>query len=125
MHRARVLTIESYPALATWLREALSREPALELVGESSTANEALMVVESLQPTVIIVDLNVPDMSGLEGLTKIVDAVPNASVIALSEHGDRRYRDACMLRGATAVVRKQAMVSELMPTIKEALDARR
>jgi CheY-like chemotaxis protein len=116
-----LVTVESYLPLASWLRETLTQEPALELIGEARSGQEGIRLAERLSPDILIADLNLPDMRGLEFVRWIVHTLPKIKVIVLSDYDSPRYYDVCSREGAMACISKDAMALELIMTIRKAL----
>lgn len=95
------------------------------IVGEASDGAEALQLAQCLQPDIVVIDISMPGMSGIEATPLIRDAAPNTRIIALSMYGDIHYRDLMFKAGATAFVLKNEAVGELIDAIESALRGKR
>jgi DNA-binding NarL/FixJ family response regulator len=118
---AKLLLIESHPSLARLLREALLKESGLELIGEANSARAALALLEVVNPDVVILDLNLTDMCGLEVIPLLLKRASSSRVILLIDQDDQRYYQTAVRKGAWACIRKALVATDLVPTVKRAL----
>ena len=100
------------------LREVLSKESDIEVVGEAGDAHEALRQVGVLQPDVVVLDIRLPDLNGVEVTARLRDADSHAKVVALSAFSDKRFVAAMLRAGAAAYVSKSAAGTELVRAIR-------
>jgi DNA-binding NarL/FixJ family response regulator len=113
--RPRVLLADDYPGLLVALRRMLDQ--SCEVVGSVSTGREAIEAAATLKPDVVVLDLTLPDLSGLEVCRQIKVAVPAARVVLLTAVDDLDVRASALQAGASAFVVKHATTSELVGTI--------
>jgi len=104
--------------IRTGLRSFLETQDDLEVVGEARTGLEAIDLVTELQPDVIIMDITMPEMDGLEATRHISKQCPNCTVLALTVHEDKQYFFEMMAAGATGYITKQAAADELVSGIR-------
>lgn len=120
--RPRVLLADDFPDLVTAIRQLLASE--CEVVGSVDDGGALLEAVERLQPDLIVLDVNMPTVSGLEACRQITRANPRVKVILLTAGGDAVIMGAALAAGAFAFIEKQAIANDLLPAIKRACAVR-
>jgi two-component system response regulator NreC len=98
----------------------LESQEDIQIVGEAGTAAEALEAVERLEPEVILLDIGLPDMSGIQVMERIREIEPDIAVVALTIHEDKEYFFKMLDAGATGYVPKRAAPDELLTAIRAA-----
>ena len=116
----RLLLVDDHEVVRSGLRMLLESQHDVEIVGEAGTASEALKAVEELEPEVILIDIGLPDMSGIEVTERIREIQPDAAVVALTIHEDKEYFFKMLEAGATGYVPKRAAPEELLTAIRAA-----
>lgn len=116
MTRPRVLLADDYPAMVTAVSRLLSLD--CEVVGTVEDGSALLQAVQRLQPDIVVLDLNLPDLSGLEACRQITDAYPQTKVIVFTAVTDPEIRQRSLAVGASAFVSKLGPVNELLSAIK-------
>ncbi|MBI5257898.1 MAG: response regulator transcription factor [Burkholderiales bacterium] len=116
--RTRVLLTDDHRVLREALRLTLEREPDLAVVGEAGTAREALDLARITQPDVVVLDIGLPDLSGIEVATRLRQWQPAPRIVALSAHADKRFVAEMLRAGAEAYVTKSSAGSELVQAIR-------
>jgi DNA-binding NarL/FixJ family response regulator len=116
--KTRVVLVDDHEILREALRMILHSESNIEVVGEASNGREALDLARDLQPDVMVLDIGMPDMNGIEATAAIVARSPNVKVIALSTHSDRRFVAEMIRAGASGYVVKNAASTELLRAIR-------
>lgn len=114
----RVLLVEDHRMVREALRDVLTRVPDIAVVGEAGDAREALEQARALAPDVVVLDIALPDLNGIEVAARLRDAANAARVVALSAFADRRFVTAMMRSGASAYVTKSAAGTELVRAIR-------
>lgn len=114
----RVLLADDFPDLVTAIGQLLA--PECDVVGSVDDGGALLEAVERLQPDLIVLDVNMPTVSGLEACRQITRANPRVKVIMLTAEGDPAIMGAALAAGAFAFIEKQALANELLPAIKSA-----
>jgi two-component system response regulator NreC len=110
--------VEDHPIVRLGLQMLLDNERDLEIVGEADTAQEALQLVDSLQPNVVVMDLGFPDISGISASAEIKRRYTDTAVVALTIHEDQEYVMKMANLGASGFVPKRAAPDELLTAIR-------
>jgi len=118
----RLLLVEDHVLVRQSIR-AFLQGAAFEVVGEASTGSEALQLAIELQPDLIIMDVHLPEMSGIEATRQIRRQCPNIRVIALTAYNEKAYQRALREAGADGFVLKTAEFSELVQVIRQVMDS--
>lgn len=121
--RARLLLVDDHPLVAEGLRSALREH--FDVLAIAATAADALRQATELQPDAILLDLGLPDRSGLELIPDLGVAAPAARILVVSMHTDRALAEATMQAGAAGFVPKDAGMAELCVAVGEVLQGRR
>jgi two-component system NarL family response regulator len=114
----KVLLVEDHRMVREALCEVLKKVPDIEIVGEAGNAREALTQAASLSPDVVVLDIRLPDVNGIEVAARLKDAGSVAKVVALSAFADKRFVTAMLRSGASAYVTKSAAGTELVRAIR-------
>ncbi|HOG17102.1 MAG: Oxygen regulatory protein NreC [Syntrophaceae bacterium PtaU1.Bin231] len=115
----RVLLADDHNIFRDGLRTLIEKEAGMEVVGEAENGRKAIALAEKLLPNVIIMDVSMPDMNGIEATRKIVSAIPDVKVIALSMHSDRRFVLGMLEAGASGYLLKDCAFAELAGAIRQ------
>jgi two-component system response regulator NreC len=116
----RLLLVDDHEVVRSGLRMLLDSEQDVQIVGEAGTAEEALRAVQELEPDVVLMDIGLPDMSGIEAATRIREIRPQVAVVALTIHEDKEYFFRMLDAGASGYVPKRAAPEELLTAIRAA-----
>jgi DNA-binding NarL/FixJ family response regulator len=112
-NRLRILLVDDHLIMREALKALLGGDPKLEIVGEAGTAAEALWAVEWLRPSVVVLDVSLPDRSGLEVAAELRARASGARVLMLSAHVSKKHVVAALKAGALGYVLKDANHREL------------
>ena len=112
----KILIIDDHPIVRAGVGRLLAAEPEIE-VREATNGREALSIYRELQPTLVILDLNLPGIGGLEVLARLKAADPDARVLVLSMHDDGIHVTRALRAGAAGYVTKNAPPEELLEAI--------
>jgi len=118
MARIRLLLVDDHEVVRRGLRMLLENEVDLNIVGEASTGEEAMKMVETLKPDVVIMDITLPDVSGIDATRRIKNAYPGVAVVALTIHEDQQYFFEMLQVGASGYVPKRAAPDDLITAIR-------
>lgn len=116
----RLLLVDDHAVVRSGLRMLLSSETDVEIVGEASTARGALETAGTVKPDVILMDIGLPDLSGIDATREIKKRFPDISVVALTIHEDEEYFFKMLEAGASGYVPKRAAPEELLTAIRAA-----
>ena len=118
----RILIVDDFHA---WRREvvtALAKNPAFQVVGEASDGLEAIQKNAALHPDVVLLDIGMPRLSGIEAARQILQASSETKIVFWGEHADRELVDAAFQLGAKAYIAKSQAASDLMPALETVLE---
>jgi DNA-binding NarL/FixJ family response regulator len=113
MKRIRVLLADDHKLVRAGIRSLLERVPELEVVAEASDGKEALQLVERHQPQVVLMDLSMPELNGLEATRHLTKVFPDVRVIILSIYSDEEHVYQSLRAGAAGYLMKGAATDEL------------
>jgi DNA-binding NarL/FixJ family response regulator len=116
--KTRLILVDDHAIFREALRTMLSAEADIEVVGEAGNGREAMRLARELEPHVMVLDIGMPDMNGIEATAAIVARSPGVKVIALSTHQDRRFVTEMIKAGASGYVVKTAASTELLRAIR-------
>jgi DNA-binding NarL/FixJ family response regulator len=114
----RILLVDDHAVLRSGLRLLLEREPGLEPIGEAATAEEAVRALPRLSPDVVVIDVEMPGIGGLEGIALIRERAPDARVLVLSMHDEARDVRRAFDAGAHGYLPKAAADEDLVRAIR-------
>jgi two-component system response regulator NreC len=117
MKRFRILLADDHIVMRTGLRALLERQPNLEVVGESENGRNAVDLTASLRPDVVIMDVGMPVLNGIEATKLIVADHPTTAVIILSMHSDESYVMRALKAGARGYLLKDSAPADLLSAI--------
>jgi DNA-binding NarL/FixJ family response regulator len=119
MKRITVLLAEDHTVVREGLRALLKAEGDIEVVGEAETGRQAVQLTKRLRPDVVVMDIAMPLLNGLEATRRISKAVPTTRVLMLSAHGDDEYIRQAVMLGAAGYLIKQTSADLLSRAIRE------
>jgi len=118
--KTKLLLVDDHAVVRMGLRMLLESESDLEIVGEAGSASQAINLLTSLQPDVVLMDIGLPDISGIDATYQIKLVRPETAVIALTIHEDEEYFFKMLEAGASGYVPKRAAPEELITAIQAA-----
>ena len=116
----RLLLVDDHAVVRSGLRMLLENERDMEIIGEAASAHEAIEMAVRIKPNVILMDIGLPDLSGIDATREIKKRCPEVSVVALTIHEDEEYFFKMLEAGATGYVPKRAAPEELLTAIRAA-----
>lgn len=118
MSRVRILLADDHAVVRKGLRFLLERQPEMEVVGEAANGREAVRLAEDLKPTVVVMDIGMPELNGIEAAAQIVKRDPRVSVIMLSVHSDETYLLRALSAGAKGYLLKDSAEDDLIRAVE-------
>src|SRR3954467_15216102 len=119
MKRISVLLAEDHQIVRQGFRALLQHEEDIEVVGEAETGRQAVQLTRKLQPAVVVMDIAMPLLNGLEATRQIRKELPNTKVLILSAHSDDAYVEQVAALGAAGFLLKQTSSEVLAQAIRE------
>ena len=113
----RILLVDDHAVVRAGLHMLLAADPELQIVGEAENGAEALRLVGELEPDVVLMDISMPDMTGIEATRRIKADQPDVAVLALTMHEDDQYFFEMLAAGASGYVPKRAAPNDLISAI--------
>jgi len=115
----RVLIVDDHPVVRSGIRLLLAQEDDIEPVGEAGTGRDAIFEARSLKPDVVLMDVVMPEQTGLEALPLLLHEHPDMKVLLLSMQDDPRYVREAFAAGAAGYVLKEAADTEVVTAVRE------
>jgi two-component system, NarL family, response regulator NreC len=122
---ARIILVDDHTIMREGLRSLLERKSSYQVIAEARTGARALELTRELKPDLVIMDISMPDMTGIEATEIIKEELPGIKILALSVHSDRRFILRMFQAGASAYLRKDCASEELIIAIETVLKDRR
>lgn len=118
MEKIKVLIVDDHAILREGLRALLSYFEDIEVVGEAADGQEALTMVESLRPNIVLMDIIMPRLNGFEATQQIAERFPSSRVLILTQHEEWQYVMPLLKAGAAGFILKKAVGAELISAIR-------
>jgi|SoiMetStandDraft_5_1073268.scaffolds.fasta_scaffold234397_1 DNA-binding NarL/FixJ family response regulator len=119
--RIRVLLADDHTVLRYMLRGILKQYPDIDIVGEATNGEDAVLMADKLQPAIVLMDINMPKLDGIEATQRIKANSIQIAVVGLSVHGEGYATDAMLRAGAVAVISKERAIEDLYDAIQRAI----
>ena len=118
MSLTRILIADDHPFMRTGLRRVLEEHAEFRVVAEAADGREAVYLAGQQRPEVVILDIGMPNLNGIEATRQICETVPGTAVIVLSMHSDEAYVLRALKAGARAYLLKQSAEADLIAAVK-------
>src|ERR1700758_975650 len=118
MRRTRILLADDHAVVRQGFKMLLDAQPDMEIVGEASNGREAVESAETLRPDVVIMDVAMPELNGIEATRRLAASAPHTRVIALSMHKDSVYVREILRAGARGYLLKDSGAEDLVSAIR-------
>lgn len=119
------MIVDEHKILREGLATLISRQPNMEIVGEATNGREAIELVDKVSPDLILMDVAMPSLNGIEATRKIKSKHPNIEIIGLSLHSDRRYVLGMIEAGASGYLLKECAFEELVRAINTVMSKKK
>ena len=117
----RILVVDDHAVVRAGVQHFMADVPDMKIAGEADSANEAIRMIRSQEWDIVLLDIAMPDKSGVEVLKQIKREKPDLPVLILSMHPESRYAVQILRSGASGYVQKEALATELVEAIKTIL----
>jgi len=118
MKRIRILLADDHAVVRQGFKMILAAQPDMEIVGEAANGREAVDLAEQLRPDVVVMDVSMPELNGIEATRRLASSVPHARVVALSMHKDSVYVREILRAGARGYLLKDSGAADLVAAIR-------
>jgi DNA-binding NarL/FixJ family response regulator len=115
----RVLIADDHKIMLAGLRSLLEKQSDVEVVGEAENGRKAVQMAQEAKPDVVVMDVSMPDLNGIEATTQIIESLPETKIIALSMHSDKRFVLGMLRAGASGYLLKDCASQELANAITQ------
>ena len=122
--KIRVLLADDHKIVRDGLRALIERHDGMQVVAEAETGREALILARKHNPNVVIMDISMPDLNGIDATRQILEEVKGVKVIALSMHSNRQFVDGMLRAGVSGYLLKDCAADELIQCIHIVLSGR-
>ena len=122
--RIRVMVVDDHPIMRDGLRDALEASGRFEVVGQAADGEEAVRIVEGLGPEVIVMDVMMPGMDGIDACREIMELLPNTRVLMLTASNEEDAVIEAVAAGATGYLQKYSRPEELVETVVDVAEGR-
>ncbi len=121
----RIFLADDHEMMREGLKALIDKEPELQVVGQADNGADTVEATSRLHPHVVVMDVAMPDLNGIEATRKIVDANPQTKVVALSGHANKEFVREMLTAGASAYVLKKRAYEELGRAIGEVMKGKK
>src|SRR3990172_6851500 len=118
MDEIRLVLVDDHEVVRVGLKSYLQTQEGIRVVAEASNGEEAIELVHLYKPDIVLMDITMPEMDGLEATRRIHALSPECKVLALTVHDDKQYFMQMLAAGASGYITKQAAADDLMDAIK-------
>lgn len=121
----RLLLADDHKIMREGLKALVEKESDITVVGEAENGKMTVSMVQKLSPNIVVMDIAMPDLNGIEAARKIIKANKNVKIVALSAHADQHFIREMMTAGASAYVLKDTAYEELIRAIREVMKGKK
>jgi DNA-binding NarL/FixJ family response regulator len=118
MKRIRILLADDHAVVRQGFRMILAAHPDMEIVGEAGNGREAVELAERLKPEVVVMDVSMPELNGIEATRRLAASTPHSRVLALSMHKDSVYVREILRAGARGYLLKDSVADDLVSAVR-------
>ncbi|OGV67048.1 MAG: DNA-binding response regulator, partial [Lentisphaerae bacterium RIFOXYC12_FULL_60_16] len=121
----RLLLADDHEMMREGLKALIGKESGMEIVGEAKNGQETLSLAKKVGAHIVVMDVAMPDLNGIEATRKLIKLNPNIKVVALSGHANREFVREMLKAGASAYVLKSRAYEEFVRAIREVMDGKK
>jgi DNA-binding NarL/FixJ family response regulator len=114
----RVLIVDDHPIVCSGIRNILEPTMGINVIGEAHTGTEALEIIDREQPDVVLLDMKLPDMSGVEVIQKIYKSKTDTRVLGLSSYNDKEFISQLLNHGASGYLLKEEVPEQIVEAVR-------
>ena len=118
MNKLRILLAEDHETIRDGLKLLVNSQPDMEVVGAADNGRVAVQLAQELLPDIVVMDVSMPELNGLQATRKLKEKCPQVKVLPLTRHTDDGYLQQLLLAGANGYVLKQSKSAELLRAIR-------
>jgi two-component system, NarL family, response regulator NreC len=118
--RIRILLADDHAVVRQGFKMILAAQPDMEIVGEAGNGHEAVELAEKLRPEVVVMDVSMPELNGIEATRRLASSTPHTRVVALSMHKDSVYVREILRAGARGYLLKESPATDLVAAVRAA-----
>ena len=118
MKRIRILLADDHAVVRQGFKMILSAQPDMEIVGEAGNGREAVELAEGLKPDIVVMDVAMPELNGIEATRRLAASIPHTRVVALSMHKDNVYVREILRAGARGYLLKDSVAGDLVSAVR-------
>lgn len=119
-----ILLVDDYEPWRRFIRTMVEKQPTMQVVGETSDGMDAVQIAHELQPTLILLDIGLPSIHGLEAARRIRQCAPKSKILFVTENRDREIAQEALAIGASGYLLKSAAASELLTAMEAVLQGK-
>lgn len=121
----KIMVVDEHKILREGLSSLINKQPNMKTIGEATDGREAIEIANKLSPDLVLMDVTMPNLNGIEATRKIKSKKPNIEIIALSLHSDRRYVLGMIDAGASGYLLKECAFDELVRAINTVMSGKK
>jgi len=114
----KILLADDHAIVRQGLRSLLEKEPDMEVIGEAEDGRKAMQLVRELEPDIVIMDITMPNLNGIDATHEIVSEFPKVKVVALSIHSHKQFIAGMLKAGASGYILKECLFDEFVQAIR-------
>jgi two-component system, NarL family, response regulator NreC len=118
MKRIRILLADDHAVVRQGFKMILAAQPDMEIVGEAGNGRETIELAEKLRPEVVVMDVSMPELNGIEATRRLASSTPHTRVVALSMHKDSVYVREILRAGARGYLLKESLAGDLVAAVR-------
>ena len=118
MNRIRIMLVDDHEVVRTGLKTFLDSQEEMQVIAEADNGEVAIEIARAVRPDVVVMDISMAGMDGVEATRRLAVVCPESKVLALTVHADKQYFFQMLAAGAVGYVTKQAAADELLSAIR-------